>query len=146
MHYAKGIFAFDSREYLDAIDLFHKLRNANRELIAEAKQIEKSDLERAAQMYKEAISKIQQYAFIDYERGLVGNLLAEESQELGWNGEVEALERLTLCLFDLGEIREAARMTDEYFTTYRRDLLSGAAKRIKRRLAKAVARNQRSAP
>ena len=110
---------------LQALAQFHKLRDANRDLILQAKIIEKSNPEQAAIMYVQAIEAIKEYAFIDYEEGLVGQLLSEEDDEFGKNGEIEALDRLTMCLINLNRSAEAVQYTNNYFTLYRRDMEQG---------------------
>lgn len=125
----------------DANRKYHELRNANRALIEKSKLIEKSDLAQAAEMYEDAISKIQEYAFIQFESGVVGDLLKEETDEEGYSGELEALDRITLCLTKLGNAQKAAKVTEEYFTTYRADLCLKTAERIQKRVKKALAKN-----
>jgi len=80
----------------EALEQHNKLRDANRALIQEAKAMEKTDLERAVAMYVQAIDAIRSYAFINYERGLLGKLLEEEAAEVGRSGEIEAIDRLTI--------------------------------------------------
>jgi len=121
-----------------ALEQYHKLRDANRTLIQEAKALEKSNLEEAVAMYVQAIEAIRTYAFISYETGLVGRLLDEETAEVGSSGEIEALDRLTLCLIKLGRTAEAAQHADRYFALYRRDLQLGASERIAKRIKKAL--------
>ncbi len=123
----------------EALDGRNSLRAVNLSLIQQAKAIEKYDLKKAASMYIQAIKAIQTYAFITYEKGLVGQLLKEEAAELGVCGEVNALDRLTICLIKLGRPTEAAEHTYKYFAQYRRDLKYGAAKRIEKRVSKALA-------
>ena len=123
-----------------ALDRYHKLRDANRLLIQQAKAREENSLAEAAQMYIEAIEAVAQYASISYENGLVGNLLDEEAQETGRSGEIEALDRLTMCLVKLDRSAEAASHVDRYFAKYRRDRQLGAAQRIGNRIEKALAR------
>jgi hypothetical protein len=119
-----------------ALDRYHKLRDANRALIQQAKAIEKLSLTVAAKMYVEAIEAIPKYALIDYEKGLVGQLLAEEADEVGRNGEIEAIDRLTMCLLKLGRPSEAIQRSDDYFTLYKRDRYLSAYERISKRIAK----------
>lgn len=123
-----------------ALERYHKLRDANRSLIQQAKAHEKRDLAEAADMYVQAVEATAQYASINYEKGLVGKLLAEEAQEIGRSGEIEALDRLTMCLLKLRRSAEAANHADRYFAMYRRDLQLSAAQRIKKRIDKALAR------
>jgi len=122
----------------EALDRCNSLRAANLKLIEQAKAIEKCDLEKATSIYIQAIKAIQSYAFITYEKGLVGQLLEEEAEELGACGEVNALDRFTLCLVKLGRPEEAAQYTDNYFKQYRRDLEFNVAKRIEKRVSKAL--------
>jgi hypothetical protein len=129
----------------EALDRFHKLRDANRSLIQQAKARERADLAEAAQMYLQAIEAVAQYASISYEKGLVGKLLEEEAEELGRCGEIEALDRLTLCLVKLERPDEADGHADRYFARYRRDLQLGTAERIRKRIEKALARAAKGA-
>ncbi len=127
----------------EALAEYHRLRGANRVLIESAQSTEKTDLEAAAAMYIRAIEAVRGYAFIEYEKGLVGELLGEESAELGINGELQALDRLSLCLIKLGRLDEAARRADSYFELYRRDLKLAGAARITKRIEKG---RRRTAP
>ncbi|HEY3275405.1 MAG TPA: hypothetical protein VGJ94_02200 [Syntrophorhabdaceae bacterium] len=130
----------------EALDRRNSLRAETLSLIQRAKDFERCDLEKAASIYNQAIESIRVYAFISYEKGLVGQLLEEEADELGVQGEVNALDRLTMCLIKLGKFQEAARQVEDYFSRYRRDLHSGAAARIIRRVNKAVTRTQKHVP
>ena len=127
--------AFD----FQALDRYHKLRDANRSLIQQAKDFEKRDMVQAVKMYAEAIEAIPGYAFIDCEKGLVGQLQGEEADELGRNGEIEALDRLTMCLIKLKRPAEASEHAKSYFAMYRRDLQMAASQRIAKRIEKALA-------
>jgi hypothetical protein len=127
---------------LKAIDLSNKLRDANRTLIQQAKLVEKTDMEKAAQMYIQAIDAIAGYALIKDKSGIVAQLLEEEEEELGRNGQVEPIDRLTMCLVKLGRVREAVQRSEDYFKLYRRDSEMGAFQRIQRRLEKARLRER----
>jgi hypothetical protein len=119
----------------EALDRFHKLRNTTRALIAQGKSIEKVDCEQAVAIYVRAIESIAAYSSIRYEGGLLGQLLDEDNAEWGSAGEIEALDRLTLCLVKLGRDQDAKDQADHYFRLYRRDL----AERIRKRVDKALA-------
>jgi hypothetical protein len=125
------------------LDEFHKLRDSNRNLIAKAKATEKTDLEAAVAMYSTAISSIDAYAQIEYESGLVGELMREGLAATGRFGEVAAIDRLSLCLVRLGRVEEAARHVQSYFEKFAGDLRSAASERIKKRLEKALSRKTR---
>lgn len=125
---------------LQALDQFHNLRNANRALIQQAKTIEKANLVQAASVYVQAVESIRGYASIRYDKGLVGQLLDEESEEFGRSGEIEALDRLTICLIKLGRAAEASQHANNYFDLYRLDLHLPASQRIAKRIKKALTR------
>lgn len=120
-------------------------RNANRALIEDAKEMEKTDLMKAVAMYLRAIVAIRDYAFVHGRTGIVGQLLDEEAKLTGWSGEIAALDRLTMCLVKLDRGAEAAAHAWDYFATYALDLQQGAARRIAKRLAKATANLRRGA-
>lgn len=124
----------------EALEHYHKLRNANRALIQEAKAIEKRNVVQAVKMYVQAIEAIPGYAFINYEKGLVGQLLSEEADEVGRSGEIEALDRLTMCLIKLERSAEATQHANNYFTLYPLDLQRAASQRIAKRIEKALGR------
>jgi len=124
----------------DALDRYNRLLAVNLSRIKKAKDIEKYDLKKAVSMYIKAIETIQAYAFIIYAKGLVGQLLKEEDEELGVCGEINALDRLTICLIKLMRFEEASQHTDNYFALYRRDLQCSTAKRIMKRVSKALTR------
>jgi hypothetical protein len=109
-----------------ALERYNNLRAANRALILRAKSVEKTDLEHAIVIYVQAS--------IDYEEGLVAELLREEADELGRHGEIEALDRLTLCLVKLNRRDEAAKRVASYVALYRRDTERSAYRRIAKRL------------
>ena len=123
---------------LDSIMLYKKRRDANKELLAEARKIEKTNLERAVSIYIDAIKAISSYAFINAERGLLGQLKDDVVQKHSHHGNLNALNRLTLCLIKLGRIQEAAERVDNYFKLYRADLNKSAARPIRERIAKAL--------
>jgi hypothetical protein len=122
----------------DALNKYHALRDANRELIVATRSLEKSDPELAISRYYQVIADIEAYASLQLERGLIGLLLDEEKQEFGYSGELQALDRLTLCLTHLGRALEARSATEEYFAKYRADQELRLAELIKKRVAKAT--------
>ncbi|MFI5096268.1 MAG: hypothetical protein ACHQIK_22845 [Candidatus Acidiferrales bacterium] len=124
-----------SKDDLQAIERYNSLRDANRNLILQAKSTEKSGLEKAVEMYLRAIEAIKEYASISYRGGLVGQLLREEEEDLGRFGEIEALDRLTLCLVKLKRQAEAAKHVNSYFALYRRDMIRAVYQRIAKRIA-----------
>jgi hypothetical protein len=130
--------SFNRGPDLKAVMLYKKRRDANKELLAKANRIEKTDLEQAVSIYIDAIEAIASYAFINAERGLLGQLKNEVAQKYGHHGNLNALNRLTLCLIKLGRVQEAAERVDDYFKLYRADLNKAAAKPIRGYIAKAL--------
>ena len=124
---------------LAALGLRTRLRDANLETLALARSKEKSDPAEAIATYRQALDRLAEYANIQYELGLVGQLLDEEAREVGISGELQILDRLTLCLAQVGRGVEAFTITNEYFASYRLDLALGAAARIQKRVARANA-------
>ena len=130
---------FGRKTDLDALQRFHELQRENRERVAQAKQIEKSEPELAISAYYEALRNIAGYAKLKTEEGLIGALLDEERAELGYSGELVVLDRLTLCLVRVGRGSEANAVVDGYFSEYRCDEELSAAAAIKKRTSKAGA-------
>jgi len=124
------------------LEHYHTLRDANRKLIQETKAIESTEPELAVEQYKKAIEKTAEYAFLDFEPGLVGQLLREEANEIGRNGELEALDRLTICLIKLGKVSEAVDQTASYFSRFKRDLLLKSSEIINKRIEKVLHRSR----
>ena len=129
---------FGRKTNLDAMEVYHARRNSNRELIAATRALEASDPECAIARYYQAIANIASYATLKTEDGLIGRLLDEERQELGYSGDVEALDRLTLCLSRLGRGIEAQSAAEKYFAEYRADQSLRLAESIKKRVARAT--------
>lgn len=122
------------------LEHYHALRDANRRLIQETKALESTEPGLAVEQYLKAIEKTEEYAFLEFEQGIVGQLLREEAKELGRHGEIEALDRLTLCLIKLGKASEAADHIATYFSRFKRDLLLKSSEKIKKRIEKALHR------
>ena len=124
-----------------ALERYHALRNANRALIAASRGLEQMDPERAIASYYQAVAAIPAYAKMKTEDGLLGRLIDEEREELGYPGELEALDRLTLCLVRLGRGEEAAAAAERYFADFRVDANRRSAESIRRRVAKGALRS-----
>ena len=122
----------------DAINKYHRLRNENLALIAQAKGTEKNSLDHSIELYYKALAKLSEYAPIQTELGLVGLLLSEEMLENGVRGELQILDRLTICLVRSGRGAEAASIAETYFLSYRADLKLATAEKIKKRVGKAI--------
>lgn len=117
---------------------YHELRNANLALLAEAKGEEKTDPEGAVSLYQQALRRLADYAPIQPDLGLVGKLIDEDLAEYGLRGELQILDRLTLCLVRLGRGNEARAVMTSYFAAYRRDVQLSGAQKIEQRVTKAT--------
>lgn len=60
-----------------ALDRYHRLRNKNREAMARARAMERTDLAGAIASYAAALEALAEYANIEHETGLVAQLLKE---------------------------------------------------------------------
>lgn len=129
-----------------ALEKFHQLRDANRVLLAEAKALEKNDPQGAIDKYTQAIEAIKSYAFIRSEGGLIEKLLDEDTEEFGRSGEIEAIDRLTMCLCKLGRKAEAVEQAQRYFAMYQRDLNYARIPKIEARIGKNLVRIKNENP
>lgn len=114
-----------------AIDRFHKLRDKNRQYIAETRPLENTDLPEAISRYRNALIAMREYEAITTERGVV----AEMGVGPDW-GDPNILDRLTLCLIKLGRSQEAIDEAEKYFADFPSALNMAMGKRIKARIEK----------
>ncbi|MCL4315753.1 MAG: hypothetical protein M1527_02645, partial [Gammaproteobacteria bacterium] len=114
-----------------AIERFHKLRDENRQYVAETRPFENTDLQQAIARYRKALITMSEYEAITTERGLV----AEMGVGPGW-GDPNILDRLTLCLIKLGRPQEAINEAEKYFADFPSALTLAIGKRIKARIEK----------
>jgi hypothetical protein len=121
-----------------AIERFHQLRNANRALAQLARELEKDAPAQAAEKYAVALAAIAEYAFIKLELGLVGDLIDDENAEFGFSGDITILERYTMVLLKLGQVREAKAAIDDYSSKYKRDLNRSSLEKVRARVEKAL--------
>lgn len=117
----------------EKLDVFHKLRNANRARIQDAKALEKVNPEESVRRYREAIRYMAEYARMQTESGLIAELLGPPC----WD-DSEALDRLTLVLSRLGRYDELIRDAEAYFEFYPEAKERCAkGRRVQARMAKA---------
>jgi hypothetical protein len=117
----------------EALARYHAVRNANQALFLSGKQIEKTDPQAAVAVYRQCIEKLTEYAGVQADGGLVGQLLDEDVAEFGLSGELVFLDRLTLCLTRLGQRDAAKEAAERYFASHRKDLKLSAANAILKR-------------
>ena len=117
-----------------AIDRYWALRQANELLIAETWPLERTDPELAVSRYRDAMNRMYEYEGIELERGLVAELTAELGGPAGNN---TLLDRLTLCLCNLGRVEEAAAEADRYLAQFTARRGQGVPANVLRRIERA---------
>lgn len=123
---------------LVALNKYNQLRESTLGLVARAKQMEKENPNEAIAIYYCALEQLSNYTGIQFELGLIGQLIDEEIKEKGMRGEVQILDRLTICLGRVGHHAEAKQAVDKYFATHRADRLLAAAAKIAKRVGLTV--------
>ncbi|WP_210359097.1 hypothetical protein [Sphingomonas beigongshangi] len=127
-----------------ALDRFHKLRDATTSFISETRPLEISDPERAVVRYRQAIAQMHEYSAITYETGLVADLRREIG--VSAQGDIAALDRLTLVLRKLGRFNEIVESVDDYFTRYPDSVTPNHPVLRRRAEAGAILAGERKAP
>lgn len=103
-----------------ALNRFHEQRDANKSFISQTRPIEVGDPEDAIRRYREAMRRSEEYNAIEYESGLVADLLTETGRGVGVRpcDDPTALDRLTVVLMRLGRHSEVIQEIDCYFGRY----------------------------
>lgn len=96
-----------------ALEMYHRLRNLNRQFVDETKLLESPDLIGAVERYRLAMERMREYEAMTLERGLVAELCVGPD----W-GDPNILNRLTVCLGRLGRNVEMVEETDRYFAEF----------------------------
>lgn len=99
-----------------ALDQYHALRDATKSFVSATRPLEVSDPEQAVVRYRQAIEQMHVYTAITTETGLVADLRQEVGEIV--SGDIEAVERLTLVLRNLGRFDEIIAAVDAYFERY----------------------------
>jgi hypothetical protein len=118
----------------DAIALFHRLRGENRARLQAGRDVEDADIDEAIRLYRGCVDAVYAYASIQYEGGLLGELIDEEREEFGMSGDIYMIDRLTVALKKAKRIDEARDAASRYFAKYKRDLDHSVATNIRKRL------------
>jgi hypothetical protein len=117
------------------LERYHKLRNENRQFVAETQALERIDPATAVSRYRQALSAMREYEAITLERGLVAEM------GVGPNcGDPNILDRLTLCLIRHGQIEAAIEEAAKYFADFPTAANLVVGKRIRARVEKLTAR------
>ncbi|GMU48481.1 MAG: hypothetical protein AMXMBFR31_07070 [Candidatus Desulfobacillus denitrificans] len=103
-----------SRQFdYQALETYHRLRDANRRYVEDTKPIEVSDPEAAVERYRTAMTRMRGYEAMTLERGLISELGGGPD----W-GDPNILNRLTLCLQKLGRYSEMISEANQYFSEF----------------------------
>jgi tetratricopeptide (TPR) repeat protein len=116
----------------DLLNSYHVLREQNLRFVGKTYLIEKTVPTQAIIRYKQAISAIDEYESIKYEKGLIGELYERPKK-----GEPEILDRLSICLLRLGRVDEAVEEARLYFEKFPDAVSMSIGKRILSRIEKA---------
>lgn len=109
----------------------NRLRDKSKALFNKAHVLEKTDIEGAIDMYREALAIMREAESIKVYDGLWGELIAG----IFW-GYPMILDRLTICLIKTGQIKEAIEEAQEYFADFPKVLELKIGLRIKARVDK----------
>jgi len=112
----------------DGIAQYHKLRDMNRQFVAETRPLESTSLEAAIERYRKALSATIEYERFATERKLFPRLRAQ--------GDIVILDRLTLCLIKAGRPSDAVDEADLYFAEFPDALELKAGQTVKGRIEK----------
>jgi hypothetical protein len=114
-----------------ALEEYHRLRDANRRFVEETKAIEAIDLSVAVERYFIALQRMREYESITLERGIV----AELGGGSDW-GDPNILDRLTLCLQKQSRYAEMIEEAERYFSEFPSAKEMSIGKRIVKRVEK----------
>lgn len=118
-----------------ALDRFHKLRDKNRDFVAQTRDIEKTDPNLAIERYRTALVRMREYESITTETGLVAEMNIGRDR-----GDPNILDRLTLCLIRSNRYAEAIQEASKYFEHFPSAKNLSVGKRIIARIEKAQSR------
>jgi len=115
-----------------ALEEFHRKRDANRAFVEETKKIEAIDLPCAIERYLTALDRMREYETLTLETGLV----AELGVGPNW-GDPNILNSLTVCLQKLNRYSEMIEQAERYFEDFPSAKVLSMGKQIVKRIEKA---------
>ncbi|MGA2406227.1 MAG: hypothetical protein ABSF81_05695 [Bacteroidales bacterium] len=119
---------------------YNKLLNENKKLISDSKILEITNIEGAIEGYRKVIKDLAEYSgYNEWENMddcLLKRICLEMEKGEGIKGEVEAINRLTLCLCKVKRKDEAKIEALNYFSTYTYDCRTEAYVNIMKRVYK----------
>lgn len=112
-----------------ALKQYHALRGANLLFVASSRPLEDSDLNTAIDRYRHALSNMRQYEALVVETGIVAELSRDSKI-----GDLNILDRLTLCLVRSERSVEARAEVERYFDDFPAARNTSKARRILKRV------------
>lgn len=112
-----------------ALQKYHKLRDENKLFVSETKVLETEAREEAIRRYRLALDRLRVYDNMTLETGLVAELT--ERRKIG---DLEILDRLTLCLKKNNQSDEAREEAVRYFDEYTDSETSSIGRRVAKRV------------
>lgn len=124
-----------------ALEQFHRLRKANRLFIAEIRNIEATDTEGAIESYRTALNKVDEYAYLVLEHGLIAELTREIRSSCHIdNTDLIPLNRISLLLHKSAKYGEVVFEVDQFFAKHPEAKNRGLSIKILKRRDKAALR------
>lgn len=115
-----------------ALEEFHRKRDANRAFVEETRIIEETDPASAIERYLIALDRMREYESLTLETGLV----AELGVGPDW-GDPNILNRLTICLQKINRYSEMIEQAEKYFEEFPSAKEMSIGKQIVKRIEKA---------
>jgi len=116
------------------LDYVNQIYASNKVLIKDARKLEKENLDMAIEQYMKAFSNLKDYAFIETDGGLLGDVKTSYAKQNGYSGNINILNRITICLKKSGKRNEAKLFTENYFDLFKADLGLKQSTAIKKRV------------
>lgn len=118
-----------------AMSRYHGIRSSAKLLHQQAKAVELTDIEKSIFGYRSAISLHKESASIQ-----IFTATSESNTRPlhAVSGDIECLNRLTMCLCKQGLAHEASNDMESYFAVFPKDAELKAAEQIRKRIAKSV--------
>lgn len=111
---------------------YHGIRSAAKEVSEKSKKLEREDINSAISGHNSAIELLIQARSLK---------IYSEDTDHGYGGDIECLNRLTICLCKAGRAEEAQAAAALYFSTFPQDRDLKSAAQILKRLEKAALRS-----
>lgn len=116
---------------------YHGMRSSAKLLQQQAKEMEATDIDRAIHSYQSALSLHMESAKVQiFVATRPDNTLALFPQ----SGDIDCIDRLTLCLCKTDKASDAKDAMDEYFAAFPQDAALKAAEKVRKRVAKALSK------